>query len=244
MCDLCDSAVDNCHFVDINSIAYLKEAVGYLELLVQVIHGDFGKLPSSLSDLWLSGRYGVRLTVSDTESLRSGLQRAVNGRSPYETVHSRASCSPSHSSMFSSYTQALAYKIYLADDWSKVLKGIRKMMDWDIWPTLQNSWDLIPFSFIIDWFVDVGTIFEKDDIVNYWQYLNITSCVWSFKDVAKPTSGLVKLDGLDVAMSDFTIKRYTRKVQSSPDYPSFDLNNGSGLSSTHILDAGAIIIQR
>lgn len=242
LCDLCDSAVDNCHFVAIDSIAYLADFVRYLKLLVQVIHGDFGALPTSLSDLWLSGRYGARLTVSDTESLRAGVKRALNGRSPFETVHSRTSYNPSPFRLASSYHVDLAYKIYLEGDFNKMLKAIRKMMDWDIWPTLENDWDLIPFSFVLDWLVDIQGFLDDIDRRIYEQYLTVQSILWSERH--QVTFGPGSIDcPVPLDIQDCKLVYYHRHHRSTFNVAPLRVQRGH-LANINLVDGAMLLLQR
>jgi hypothetical protein len=56
-----------------------------------------------------------------------------------------------------------------------------KLIDWDVFPTFQNLWDLIPLSFVLDWFVDFEKYFDIVDQASYATWLQVLEVLSSTK---------------------------------------------------------------
>lgn len=137
--------------------------------------------------------------------------------------------------------RCICYKLYYQPYEKGLLGALKKLQDWDIYPTWQNMWDLIPFSFMVDWFVNVEKLLNSWDTVNYYQYLNIKSTVYSVKDTRVMPD--YRDNDNQVVVHGITLVRYKRQVLTTPYPPHFRLEQSSGLNN-HEIEAGAIIVQR
>jgi hypothetical protein len=66
-------------------------------------------------------------------------------------------------------------------DDNALMRQIRKAYEWDYYPTLGNVWDMIPLSFVVDWFVNVSDIFESVDRMVQARYYDVASILQSVK---------------------------------------------------------------
>jgi len=62
-----------------------------------------------------------------------------------------------------SWTLTQRIKLAIADEDSAIQSLIGKMDNIGVLPTFENLWDLIHYSFVVDWFVDVGNFLERVD---------------------------------------------------------------------------------
>jgi hypothetical protein len=89
-------------------------------------------------------------------------------------------------------------------DYNALMSLVRKAYEIDLYPSLQNVWDLIPLSFVVDWFVNVSKIFEDVDRLVQSRYYNV-NCV--LNTVKASSTGTV-LEGLSYSF-------YERHLASS-----------------------------
>lgn len=163
---LANAAADDCKLTDINSIAFVKDLVDTEALF---------RLPHRIEDAYLSYKYGVRLTIADTKKLASALQRT---RDPGALSWVRAPYTPSpYPHRFCRCEQFLGYKIYYRDP-TDAFRVARKFLDdWDIYPSLENLWDLVPYSFVADWFLNISDTLNGFDNKGYLCRLPVVEVV-------------------------------------------------------------------
>jgi hypothetical protein len=135
--------------------------------------------PRAWASAWLSSRFSDRLTYQDSKELlaaiRSQLKRLMVGLS-YRDTRSRVSLSyaPQYSHFIESYQITSNARLRCSNEsYSALMTTVKKLMEWDVWPTLENSWDMIPLSFVVDWFTNLSTILTNIDTLVYEQYLRV-----------------------------------------------------------------------
>lgn len=241
--DLCDTALDGCRSLNITSALYLKEFVDYVRMIVNFVQTKRITVPRDIGSAWLSARYGLRLTVNDTKSIYTSVKRAMSSdRRDFSVSHSRSTKHlPCPSNWMDDYTRQLNYKVYYNRKDDPALNFIRTAMDWDIWPTLSNDWDMIPYSFVVDWFVDVQSQLEKLDNSIYEAYLSVLSVLYTEKHTYsyKPelfSSGFWKCVSCDHVF-------YHRRQSPVLHYAPLRLERGHS-SNINIIDGVSLIIQR
>jgi len=126
-----------------------------------------------LYNLWLEGRYGWRLLIYDILDLEETIINFDSKRSRYtEKVYEKLSLDSTitHPEMLT-----LALPPNVTDSISNIIYGYRPItsvksdlslngcVTADIFPAkfrlspLDTAWEIIPYSFVLDWFVGVGT---------------------------------------------------------------------------------------
>ena len=241
--DLADTALDNCRFIDINSLAYLREAVQYVRILLDLILRKKVSAPSDPGSFWLDARYGMRLTIDDTKSIVDAGREAVRAETRAFSV-ARAKLSehiPTVGRNIIDYKREATYKVYYNRKDDPALNVIRTALDWDLWPTLSNDWDLIPYSFVVDWFIDVEGALKKLDNSVYEAYLSVLSVLYTEKHtyVHDPSFfdvGSWKCDSCEHVF-------YHRRQSPSLHYAPLRLERGH-LSNINVIDGVSLVMQR
>lgn len=121
--------------------------------------------PKEIEDMYMSYRYALRPLIYDVAGLTAALQskRAANQRRTsrgWATDKAVGSDTIDNVALFSdtacSFTQAWSYGVsaragVLCD------VNIDALVSFGVTDMLETGWELLPFSFIADWFVNIGT---------------------------------------------------------------------------------------
>lgn len=117
-----------------------------------------------LENIWLEGRYGWRILVLDMIEINNVLANLDDKRKRYrERVGSTVTFSESNT-VTTTLGGAGTYDITLNDQWTI---GRRGTVVADISPPdfgfnpITTAWELITFSFVIDWIINVGQFLES-----------------------------------------------------------------------------------
>lgn len=131
-----------------NSIANVLELSS---TLYNISKGDFG-LPKTAGDAWLSYRYVYNTSKADLEEYISLTKRLVSlATIPEITLHSAIS----RDGVVCRATATVPTSSVLPHDIGSWLKanGFRF--------NLVNAWDMVPYSFVVDWFLHVSDFLEE-----------------------------------------------------------------------------------
>ena len=241
--ELAYEAVQNASYVEINSIAYIKdmpELFGELKALKQVLGNP--KDARAWASLILSANYGTRLTIQDTVELINAIIRAARSahkadKRRFATLRSRSGYSVTGPKFLSGHRE-LHYKIYHRVIPEGVTSFVDSLYRWDLLPTAGNIWDLIPYSFVIDWFVNIGDNIELADATLYAQTLKVLGITYSYKDIFQlPPS----VDGL--VINDGKLTAYHRMLSNRISLPSYSLEFNQGYEN-NIIQGGSLLIQK
>jgi hypothetical protein len=215
--DAVKKALADLKYVDINTFAYLKEAAEMVQSGSYIAEAGpiraFAAAPSlvGLANCVLSASYGTRLTVSDTEELCDGIRRLRDDfcYRPLDIATIRGWSSPGFEvnplHVERLCTAAISYHQQndsIRDLWSL-------LNQWDLEPSLSNLWDLVPYSFVVDWFSNVGECLEAVDVRSGIDRLSVAYYVRSYQDtlsytdVALATHGTTRID----------LKYYKREIK-------------------------------
>lgn len=232
--DATQKAADGARYFDGNTAVYLAELVKLRESLADLKRLLSGNVTlKSLSSLYLQGQYGLRLTLLDTWELGKSLARAFDavgvpklfsvtrGRETSEGTGHVAGCK-------------LYYDPNTANGFARTVKGL---MDWDLFPAFTNIWDIIPYSFVVDWFADVEGFLSAYDTHTYLSVLNVFSALYTYKKVWRayfPGCALCGDGG--VTVSHFRRWSTPKLIEPTPHF-----SGGQPLS--HIPEGAALIIQ-
>lgn len=163
-----------------NGIQNLQGILELGKLLKELKNGDFSSLPKKANDLWLQYRYVFSTSKMDAEDaieavmrrelrekLAAGGSILVTGQSTYasDDLHIICKCHMQIKSLASLLAEQLLTEL---DNWGMI-------------PDTYLVWDMIPYSFIVDWFVPIGDALAVNDANNKFvqQYL-IEKCMYSF----------------------------------------------------------------
>jgi hypothetical protein len=130
----------------------------FINIAKRLIKMDFPKSIRDVSCDWLESRYGWRTLIYDIKDLNQAIQKFDETRTRYsEKAHGQ------HSTSFTTNLQnEWAYTFFdtVVEDKVTISNSGSIVADITI-PKIQinplvTGWELIPFSFVLDWFVSVG----------------------------------------------------------------------------------------
>lgn len=147
-----------------NLAANVLEAAAALKSLFT---GDvLGAIPKTAADAWLAYRYAYTTTKLDIREVESTFNRLD------ALLHS------DNVAVYGSYTRGdIQFKVCFELDIAQVLPSevSTTLCKFGLELNALNVWDMIPYSFVVDWFVPVGQLLE------YFQDLD--ACRYNPKDI-------------------------------------------------------------
>lgn len=203
--ELAASCLDQVNYFDGNMMAFLGDMSKVGDSIKSVLNlvknaDSAGQWASS----WLSLRFGDRLQIADTSSLIAGARKwAADVRYDHNTYRARKSLNGSCTTdgVPITYKQYLTAEIDLS---SGLLGDLENLLAapyrWDLVPSLANVWDLIPFSFVVDWFYDVQSILEQIDRMHEYGLLDIKAQMSGYKR------------SVSMSLADVSDNRYKGKI--------------------------------
>lgn len=197
-----------------------------------------------LTSTYLFTKYGVLTAVSDIRRLVEGIDAFVH-QPLYQRLHSRQVVSlqePVGSSH--TYTAILTVECakYPKDILGKIQSMIAETKRWGVYPRITDLWDIIPYSFCIDWFIQFGDFF--DDVANFLDVKDY----FPVKEVISSEKWEYQVDAADIvpeygASGQIHFKYYTRWISKELPLPPVHLEAASGLDN-HLVEATALVLQR
>jgi len=245
--DLAMKATEKVNANGVNMIAFLKDLRRPQELIPKLLKlsslkngRELGKkLGKNFSDNYLTAVYGVLPTISDLKEIHGSLSKIrrteKNGFQTYSSSVTNAT--------------SLANKAYVVEQRIKVaidhedsaFDAIVSALDnIGLFPTAENLWDLVPYSFVVDWFVDIGGFLERIDSGNRIARLNIRYATMSRK--SQITTHL-KANALSPFTGTVTQVHYHRWVSDQCPVPPASVRPTFQFFN-HWLEGGALLMQR
>lgn len=235
--DLAMKASEKVNANSVNMIAFLRDLREPHKLIPKL--RNLKKLKTHANN-YLGLQYGVLPTISDLRHIVGAFEKVKpyldkNGFTTY-------SAGSSSSNVDGVITETLSQQIKLAiadeDDLFQALAS--KLESSGFLPTTENLYDLIPYSFVLDWFIDVGGLLHRVDSRLRLARLNIRYATLSRRASLRfniPTSPTFPYIG------SVEMVQYHRWVTDHCPVPplsaplTFQLPN-------HWLEAGALIVTR
>lgn len=136
---------------------------------------DFEKkaVPGNVKDLWLQYRYQYKTTQLDMKEYKTLISRLRGLKALLGTT---ISCTGSYKDESGSYQAMMKVRVddIYPSDLSEWLDTI------GVAPTASNVWDLIPYSFIADWFLHVNKIIDYFDQIGNAIDLPVSECWFTY----------------------------------------------------------------
>lgn len=224
------SALLNLKVLNINSLMYLKDFTevdklcrSYTDLLRR------GISPKTVSGAYLATHYGVRLTVRDTQEIIQRAKREFShSLSDYQYSYgsSRRSIAGPVGDIDIKGNVSVLFTLY--DE--QLRRFLADFIRWDFVPDPRVIWDMIPYSFVVDWIYPLGSHFESISAMLASATVDQKRCCWSQKTEAilDPTllkSALVSEDTSVVSCSGcLKLVGYKRRYQQFAPAPSANLD--------------------
>lgn len=226
------SAANSAKKFEGNMIAYVKEAVAIKESISGILKLLKGKPnKKTLASIWLSSRYGITLTIRDTNDLISSVKQEIGELGKvYYTCRGGS---------LSDDVVAHAKLYYSPSQQNDMFSWIEKLYSWDLLPTLDNLWDLVPYSFVVDWFLNVSDILDGIDSWGYSSVMHVFSTCYSLKHTWQPEL----LWSTAKVVGNITATHYERLTPLEP-YQYVPHFSGSLPSQINVIDGASLIIQR
>lgn len=236
--DLASEASQQVNANSVNMIAFLRDLRKPQELIPKL-----RKLRNlkGLSDNYLTVEYGILPTISDIEEIIRAVKRIAPylDKNGFETYTAGYHEVLTDKSMTYELTQRIKLAIEDEDDEFQAL--VQRLDSMGTLPTFENVWDLVPYSFVIDWFVDVGGFLERVDSFLRLSRLNIRYVTMSRKTNIRGSITTPKPETPFVGTIDWV--HYHRWVSDQCPVPPLSLHTTFELPN-HWLEAGALLAQR
>lgn len=211
-----------------NDLRELKsQADDTLQKLRSLSH--LGRMPNFkklklMADLFLSFHYGWKLFVADSKELLQSL--AIN----FRRIRRSGFNPTTNDGSEIRYTVCLTPFAKCETELDK----LRHYFDLDL--DVGNLWDLLPWSFVVDWFVGVGECAEQ--AANYVDLCQVHDVIYACKSIVKQ----LDLDSseLSAGCGSCVLRYYKRTYSKELIKPTFVANVNNGLD--HWVEAGALLI--
>lgn len=193
------------------------------------------------SDRYLTVQYGILPTVRDIQTI----VQAFKKREPYLDKNGfRIYAAGEPTSLIQgdlSFMKVQYLKVALDREDSEFKLLIERLENMGLFPDLEKIWDLVPYSFAIDWLVDVGNFLKRVDTNLRILRLDIRYVTMSRKTTMSGASHLGNLETPFVGTVDWT--KYQRWVSDQCPGPTLSLRTPDQ-PFTHWVEAGALLLQR
>jgi hypothetical protein len=221
----------------VNMIAFLKDLRKPKEMIPKLL--NLNKLKTHAGN-FLAINYGILPTLSDLQAIWEAYKRILpyidkNGFKTYNAVRSSSLSQGVHT-----LTLEQRIKIAIEDEDSEFVALGNKVDSMGFALTLENVWDLIPYSFVVDWFINVGGFLERVDSRMRLLFQNIRYATMSRKETMVTSFTPSKEFPYSGTLSTVHYQRWTDDHCPVP--PLFSQNTPT--VSDHWLEASALIIQR
>lgn len=241
--ELCQKSIQSLQYLNINSLAFAKDLMRIKELLPPIKDLKNIKNPKSWASVYLWLRYGVSLTVKDSKEIIHSISRACTdmqavAKKPWQTCRAKE-VTIKENDLGRKCRVEYNYTTRVTPIPGNIMSFIRNALVWDLWPTPANLYDFIPFSFVLDWFINVGDNFEVIDTYGLMQYYNCMGTTYTVKQIIPFV--LYSSPHYSV-FGDINLIIYNRSVYQNFDTPHFDLDL-SLPSANQIVDSVALIVQ-
>lgn len=219
-----------------NGIALSKDYISFVgELTAMKDLVVNWRSPTSWASAFLSYKYGSRLTVADTKSL-------IKAIATYKTSCEAVVKVSSSVDWFQDKCHHIVHYGIYTHPYDRVLTELEETLrKFDAYPDYKNLWDLIPFSFVVDWFIDVGNLLDHLDAVSEFSSYDIIASAMSSKTERTVPAGEL---GLSAFVGDVVCKRYTRTFSSVAIPPSYSFNDLSSKSFDQWIEGTALMVQK
>lgn len=224
-----------------NGLAFTRDTSRLLQDTSRLVR-DLRKVrrqPRRIASIWLSYRYGHRLYYKDCMELRKAASN-INHQKPLkfrgrhtEIIH-----------LFKGSTTRVEHNFTLYCDRfcsadQDLESGLRSL---DFWPSAENLWDLVPYSFVADWFINITDICKRYDMRQDILRYPIRGAVLSVK--CTTTSAVSHSQGCGEASVTYYVRMPLTPAALSTTLLSLNLSLMTGLSLVHVADAFALAVSR
>jgi hypothetical protein len=212
---------------------------------------------SLFANEYLANHYGTRLTFSDTVKISKAL-RALDIWHQYERVGDQKTadvgnlgawnhvvCDRSLSAIVHSYSDMQLQTVDSIQESIDQLQSLigRSAYDADLLLSKENLWDMVPYSFVVDWFLPIGDVFARQERIGYAHQFRPIVCFYSDHFRMDRHESFVTDSGTDVRYA-LESRLYIRQVRRFLPSPKLWVDpDRPGHLSGHWLEATALVVQ-
>lgn len=235
--DLAMKAVENFDANHVNMLEFLRDIRHPTSMIPKLKNL---KSLDSWADDYLAMKYAVLPTVSDIRRIVEAFHRRKPflDRNGFTVQTAKSVLSGVNAEI--TYTLEQHVKVAIHREDAGLVSLMERLDSIGMFPTFENLWDLVPYSFVIDWLVDVGGFLERVDTRLKILRLNVKYATMSSKlyvNAEFPFSATSPYVG------QLFWVHYNRWVSDQCPVPSLILNNPSQ-PLDHWLEGGALLKQR
>lgn len=220
-----------------NTIQYLSDLRDLTRLLPKI-----GKLdnPKTYASLYLWYKYSLMPNKDDTSMLLDAIRKTSVKirREKDKSISTYASMTCAATNRLCSSTWEKHYKLTSGTADNRIDRVLQSLDEWGLLLTPSVAYDFIPYSFVVDWFLDLGSLFE--DVGNDWrlQKYPIFAVCKSTKRI--DTFNCVDMLGIPGLLGTISYKSYTRNTGTQAD--TFVPRIDSPRPFRHYLEGAALIV--
>lgn len=251
-------AVSNVDGLDSNWIENLSQTGSALSVVAPLIEGwkavesgSYEQARRALVSAYLVYSYDVKPTISDLSNVNSDGTRVFNLATKDRFANERRRGLFKKEGLISSYSATQKYcctlHLTLKDNVFAELWNALEKLGLD--PSAGNLWDLIPYSFVVDWFFSIGRILTSiSDYISGVVTKDVKGRIESYKvSWPMPTIEVCQCLGLNVAQfaiagTRILYKWYRRDVFTTlGSFDPFAGQSNSGLSVSQWAQGSALV---
>jgi hypothetical protein len=235
--DLAMKASEKVNANHVNMIAFIRDLRRPSQLIPKL--RNLRKL-KGLANNFLVVKYGILPTFSDIEEIIGAFKRLA----PYVDSNGFDTFSAGFIDTLVvgelHHTLEQHIKLAIRSEDSVLISLIARLDTMGTLPTFENLWDLIPYSFVIDWFIDVGEYLERVD-----SNLRLSRFDVQYATMSRRTTISGYLPGTVNAPVTGSVNwvHYHRWVSDQCPVPPLSLQTPT-TDFNHWLESSALIIQR
>lgn len=196
--------------------------------------------------------YGATTALSDREMRASRGKATIKSRSSRKSALDRADFNiPGNNAyLWLNKHREIKHECWIRTDWVQSNDGWRSAKELGLTNPLEVAWELVPFSFVADWFVPVGDFISQLDATLGWSFLGGTigkkTTVWNTYSFSHATSKDYRYDVAWASVTGMSGKgrqmRYERSVLSSMPFPRLpDFSKLEKASYGHVANGIALL---
>lgn len=235
--DMAASAVKQRRVIDTNLFEFLRDLRHAKSMIPKL--KNLSKLATHANNL-LAVDYGIMPTIRDLKQIVGAFEALKPFLDKFGNIVYNSSNKVEVTTSSGRYYLEQYIKVPVANEDSQLLQLMDQLDKYGFGLTFENVWDLVKYSFVIDWFVDVGGFLERvDNNLRLLRY-NIPYVTMSRK---KAVTGEIPQTLNLATIGPIEWRYYHRWVTSQCPLPPLTLSTTPTVSN-HWLEAGALIIQR